>query len=93
MKCYDCNGRGGWGHTSHETDLYGRSSTREVQEKFYRCPTCHGMGNVTEQVYSQSKLAEDERWNKIDREHGEQADQWARHDDLQRAIDYLNRYR
>jgi hypothetical protein len=93
MKCYDCGGKGGWGHTSSETDLYGRTMLREAHERFFSCPTCKGMGNVTEAVYNQSKMAEDERWNNLDRERGEEADQWARYDDIQRAMDYLNRYR
>ena len=93
MKCYDCNGRGGWGHTSHETDIYGRTTMREAVERFYPCETCHGKGVVTEQVYSQSKMAEDLRFNNLDRELHEEAVQFARELDLERAIDYLNRYR
>jgi hypothetical protein len=92
MKCFDCNGRGGWGHTSPETDLYGRTMMREAHESFYNCPTCHGMGNVTEQVYSQSKMAEDERYNTLERELGYEAEQFAIELDRERAIEYLNQY-
>ena len=91
MKCFDCSGRGGWGHTSHETEIYGRSM-REVPETFYPCGACHGTGNVTEQIYSQSKMAEDERFNTLDRELSYEAEQFAIELDRERAIEYLNRY-
>jgi hypothetical protein len=50
------------------------------------------MGNVTEQVYSQSKMAEDERYNTLERELGYEAEQFAIELDRERAIEYLNQY-
>ena len=92
MKCYDCDGKGGWGHTHTETDLYGRSVQREATEAYYPCTTCRGTGQVTEAIYSQSKMAEDERFNKIDRERAYEAEQFHLELDRERAIEYLNRY-
>jgi hypothetical protein len=92
MKCYDCNGKGGWGHTAHETDLYGRTVLRKSKDRFYPCSTCHGSGNVTQDVYNQSKKQADERFDALDRELGEEAEQFARELDLERAIEYNNRY-
>lgn len=92
MKCYDCNGKGGWGHTSPEREYLGRSSTREVKETFYACSACHGTGEVTEQVYRQSELAENERMEAHDNEIGKLMDELARIEDRERAIEYLNRY-
>jgi len=91
MKCYDCNGHGGWGDITLETDLYGNSA-REAKERFYPCSTCHGSGNVTQDVYNQSKKQADERFDALDRELGEEAEQFARELDLERAIEYNNRY-
>jgi hypothetical protein len=65
---------------------------REVPETFYPCGACHGTGNVTEQIYSQSKMAEDERFNTLDRELSYEAEQFAIELDRERAIEYLNRY-
>lgn len=93
VKCYECNGQGGWGHVSIEHDIIGRTSTRETKERFYRCPTCHGSGQVTQAVRSQSQLAEQERMDAFDEEMGRMAEQFYQQLDRERAIDYLNRYR
>ena len=93
MKCYDCDGKGGWGHSSPETDYYGRSALREVKETFFRCPTCRGMCTVTEEVYRQSKKEADERNSEHERQLGEEAERFHRELDLERAINYINRYK
>lgn len=92
ITCYDCKGQGGWGHTTTERDYFGRTSTREAKERFYPCSTCHGTGQVTQDVYSQSELAEQERYNRIEDELAQQAEAFYRQLDLERAIDYLKRY-
>lgn len=92
VTCFDCKGKGGWGHVTIERDYFGRTVLREARETFHPCPTCRGTGKVTQAVYSQSELAEQERYNRIEDELAQQAEAFYRQLDLERAIDYLNRY-
>ena len=93
MKCPTCKGSGGWGHYSTEYDTYARRTDKVAgSDRFFACDTCKGSGEVSVTVLRQSVLAQDDWFDRIDREHSRQAEQFERGLDLERAIEYLNRY-
>ena len=94
MKCPTCDGKGGWGHYSTEHDMYARRTDKVAgSDRFFACDTCKGTGEVSVTVLRQSVLAQDDWFDRIDREHSRQAEQFERQLDLERAIEYLNRYK
>jgi RecJ-like exonuclease len=93
MKCPTCDGKCGWGHYSTEHDMYARRTDKVAgSDKFFACETCKGTGEVSVTVLRQSVLAQDEWFDKLDRDLAYEAEQFHRELDRERAIEYNNRY-
>jgi hypothetical protein len=73
--------------------MYARRTEKVAgSDKFFACDTCKGSGEVSVTVLRQSVLAQDEWFDKLDRELAYEAEQFYRELDRERAIEYINRY-
>jgi hypothetical protein len=73
--------------------MYARRTEKVAgSDRFFACDTCKGTGEVSVTVLRQSVLAQDEWFDKLDRDLAYEAEQFHRELDRERAIEYLNRY-